>query len=484
MANPIPQPPSAADLQGLARDPILAQRLSQFLQALWNRERSVAIAEQQRALDIAGQFDSSRPIPVVGAFGTQYGVPTLGAQLSIGQIVHVNGQQIVPANYTDDSPGVSFIIGKSKDGSTVDLAQGFSAGPLQVTTPVVGDQVLLYLAGRGTCDPALIGSGTGSTQVIGVCNGTTVDPNGCVRCQNVGVGGLTTADFPDGFVRMNVVNTQTSGLPRTEWNGNNDGALLDMTNNYGTGGGVIAGHLPNAGSGTVFSADGTGGAVGYTAIMAGGAAFTGENTSALVGTIAVINQHGSGPHAQFGGAPSGVWIYPKIIRLYNTAGTFYIDVTSTNATANRTQTHQDADGTIALLEVAQTWSAAQTFSDNAIMSKRAIYTANTQTITAVTDTVDPNVSPSIRLTKATAGNITFTSLPTVLDGAVDEQEIVIQVDESSSANFVFTRDASLSGSGLFLGAATRTVRPGGALVLRWNADRDGWEEISFITTTT
>jgi len=349
MANPIPQPPSAADLQSLSRDPILAQRLSQFLQALWNRERSVAIAEQQRALDIAGQFDSSRPIPVVGAFGTQYGVPTLGAQLSIGQVVRVNGQQIVPANYTDDSPGVSFIIGKSKDGSTVDLAQGFSAGPLQVTTPVVGDQVLLYLAGRGTCDPALIGSGTGSTQVIGVCNGTTVDPNGCVRCQNVGVGGLTTADFPDGFVRMNYANVQQPGLPTTTWTANVASWILRMTNTNGTGGGGISVDMPNAGTGTGFSVTGTGGAVGFGAVMAGGAAVSGENNSLLVGTVVGINQHGSGPHAQFGGAPSGVWIYPKIIRLYNTAGTFYIDVTSTNATANRTQTHQDADGTIALV---------------------------------------------------------------------------------------------------------------------------------------
>lgn len=165
------------------------------------------------------------------------------------------------------------------------------------------------------------------------------------------------------------------------------------------------------------------------------------------------------------------------------SGLNFMEVSPSTLTSSRAVNLQDASGTLALLEVAQTWTAAQTFSDNWIASKRAIYTANTQTITAVTDTVDPNVSPSIRLTKATAGNITFTSLPTVLDGAVDEQEIVIQVDESSNANFVFTRDASLSGSGLFLGAATRTVQPGGALVLRWNADRDGWEEISFITTT-
>lgn len=53
----------------------------------------------------------------------------------------------------------------------------------------------------------------------------------------------------------------------------------------------------------------------------------------------------------------------KALRLYNAAGTFYLSMDGTVATANRTVTFPDLAGTVALLEATQTFTGQNTFSN-------------------------------------------------------------------------------------------------------------------------
>jgi len=339
MPNPFPAPVSAKDLLNMT--PAVAARLADLLAALQKQGNAVS---QQQALLLQqqdSQFSAATPIPVVGGYGEQT-LPRGGSAVSIGQIVRIIDQKITPANFSDSDPADAIVVGISADTSQVTLMQGFARGPMLVNSPELGAQVFLAEAGRGTCDQLFFTTGT--TQVVGKCAGVRPDPNGCVPVRNACVGMLTTADFPDGYVRMNHPNVG-NGTGLTEITDSSDTQPTVVINNTGAGEGAQINSIGGIGADITSAADGQ-----FAALI--------RNTAAGGGAVR--------PHIDIGNSTLRYSFVDDYLALGDWgSGDYYRFLPQNPATGVITFYWPDvSSGTakIAALELAQTWTAVQTSS--------------------------------------------------------------------------------------------------------------------------
>lgn len=106
------------------------------------------------------------------------------------------------------------------------------------------------------------------------------------------------------------------------------------------------------------------------------------------------------------------------------------------------------------------------------------YTPGTATISSASSTVTASSRSGMRLNNTSGGSVTLTSTPTIADGF---QGQILYLVNSSANNVVFQDESGLAGSNLRLGAATRTVKQYGTLVLWMNTTTGYWHEIGFMS---
>lgn len=174
---------------------------------------------------------------------------------------------------------------------------------------------------------------------------------------------------------------------------------------------------------------------------------------------------------------------PTVPSFANPTGSIGLSAVNGSAT---TMTRSDAthaldQGIVPTWTGAHIWSANGTFNAELIANGQLVTPSNPQTISAATDTIDPTVSPYTYLTNTT-GNITLTSTPTIADG-VDGQILVVMNSTGSTGRVILQRKATLPGSNLSLGAATRVLFPGGSITLIFSSTSGLWMELAFTTST-
>lgn len=94
----------------------------------------------------------------------------------------------------------------------------------------------------------------------------------------------------------------------------------------------------------------------------------------------------------------------------------------------------------------------------------------TQVIDAAADVVAPNAK-TVNVDNTTAGAITLTSLPTIVDGASGQQLRLVNI---GTQNIVLRDETIAAGSNLYLGGANYTLIPKTAIKLVFSAAAGGW----------
>jgi hypothetical protein len=114
-----------------------------------------------------------------------------------------------------------------------------------------------------------------------------------------------------------------------------------------------------------------------------------------------------------------------------------------------------------------------------INGKLALQPSAVQNIANTAAQVTPNAS-IVRLNNTTGGALVLGNAPTILDGQVDGQILVLRNRSGAGGTLQFQGEGSLPGSNLLLGAATRTLGAKGELVLEWDATEGSWCEVAFV----
>lgn len=308
------QVPGVSDLLAMVREgndqPSKAQQLVDVLSYLVSEVASLRAAAEANT-NLSSLVAAGGVTPVVSPTGIREvdvsGLP--GAY--VGQLVRIREGRAEVPSFTDIGTlgGASGIIVQVLNGGrTAVVARSAAMAPMRVSSPVVGEEVLLYNSGTGTCSVSDLTSVSPSaeTQVVGICDSATLDANGCVRVLNVEFGGgYEFADLSGLFIRMAYDNSapNRTGLVNTLLEGTTGapfGTLFDIRNLGGIGANGLAVEMPNGGTGNGIVVNVTGAMTGINSLSEEAVSGSFFNDSAVAFALWASNNNVGGRHAQFG----------------------------------------------------------------------------------------------------------------------------------------------------------------------------------------
>lgn len=198
--------------------PSKAQQLADVLSYLVSEVASLRAAAEANT-NLSSLVAAGGVTPVVSPTGLREvdvsGLP--GAY--VGQLVRIRDGRAEVPSFTDIGTlgGASGIVVQVLNGGrTAVVARSAAMAPMRVSSPVVGSEVLLYNSGTGTCSVSDLTSVSPSaeTQVVGICDSSSLDANGCVRVLNVEFGGgyVEAATPSDVYWRTDGGSSPSTGL--------------------------------------------------------------------------------------------------------------------------------------------------------------------------------------------------------------------------------------------------------------------------------